>query len=199
MQTAVGLGHGGDGLGPQVLGVGAGEPDPADALDRADRPQQVGEQGTAPGQVPSVGVHVLAEQGDLGDPPAGQVGHLGHQLVEGPADLAAAHRGHDAEGTRVVTAGLDGHPGRVGQVPDGDRGRPGCRAGGPGRGGSSRISITGPARRGLAQQGRGPGQVVGAEHHVDVAGPLADPLAVLLGQAAADGDLQVRAGAPAGP
>ena len=43
-----------------------------------------------------------------------------------------------------------------------------------------------------AQQLGGAGQVVGTEHHVDMAGLLADQLPVLLGQAAADGDLQPR-------
>src|SRR5205823_1026829 len=35
--------------------------------------------------------------------------------------------------------------------------------------------------------------VVGAEHDVDMAGPLAYPLAVLLGEASTDGDLEIRA------
>ena len=38
------LGHGGERLGPHVLGVRAGETDPADALDGADLAQQLGEQ-----------------------------------------------------------------------------------------------------------------------------------------------------------
>ena len=51
----------------------------------------------------------------------------------------------------------------------------------------SARSARGPARAAR----RRVGQVVGAEHDVDVAGPLDDQLAVLLGQAAADRDLQV--------
>ena len=74
------VGHGLDGLGSEVLRVGARVADPADALDRADRPQQVGEErptrrvaGLArAGKVAPVAVDVLPEQGDLGDPVVGQ-------------------------------------------------------------------------------------------------------------------------------
>ena len=48
----------------------------------------------------------------------------------------------------------------------------------------------------LREQFAGASQVVRAEHDVDVAGPLHDQLAVLLGEAAADRDLQVRAAGP---
>src|SRR5436309_1481482 len=44
---------------------------------------------------------------------------------------------------------------------------------------------------GPLEQRRGPPQVVGAEHGVDLGGALADELAVLLGEAAPDCDLQV--------
>jgi len=50
-------------------------------------------------------------------------------------------------------------------------------------------------RPGPFEQRRRVGQVVGPEHHVDVGCPGLDEVAVLLGQAAADGDLEV--GAPA--
>ena len=49
---------------------------------------------------------------------------------------------------------------------------------------------------GLGEQRGRVGQVVGAEHDVDVAGPLDDQLPVLLGQAAADRDLEARAAPP---
>ena len=101
----------------------AGEPHPADPRHRPDRPQQLGEERAAAGQVPSVGVDVLAEQRDLGDPSAGQDLDLGHEVVEGAADLGAPHRRHDAERARVVAPRLDGDPGRVGQVA---HGRQGC-------------------------------------------------------------------------
>ena len=71
----------------------AREADPADAVDRAHGPQQLGEQRAAAGQVAPVGVDVLAEQRDLGDAPAGQARDLGHDVVEGSAHLGPAHRG----------------------------------------------------------------------------------------------------------
>ncbi len=86
------LGHGGDGLGAQVLRVRAGEAHPPDALDGADGPQQRGEERAAPGQVAAVGVHVLAEQRDLGHPPPGQLLDLVDDDLEGTRHLAAAHR-----------------------------------------------------------------------------------------------------------
>ena len=49
---------------------------------------------------------------------------------------------------------------------------------------------------GPLEQVGGVGEVVGAEDDVDVAGPLLDELPVLLGQAAAHCDLEVRAGGP---
>ena len=42
----------------------------------------------------------------------------------------------------------------------------------------------------------GVGEVVGAEHDVHVTGPLDDQVPVLLGQAAADRDLEIRAAPP---
>ena len=51
-----------------------------------------------------------------------------------------------------------------------------------------------PAIASLSKQLGSPTHVVGAEHHVDVAGLLADELAILLGQAAGDRDLHVGLG-----
>ena len=48
-----------------------------------------------------------------------------------------------------------------------------------------------PALAGCGHQVGGPVDVVGAQDHVDVGGPLPHALLVLLGQAAADHDLQV--------
>ena len=89
--------------------MGRGVADPADAGDGADGPQQVGEQrpdprvvvaGLAGGQreVAAVGVDVLAEQRDLGDAVGGQGVDLVDDVGERPADLAAPHGRHDAEG-----------------------------------------------------------------------------------------------------
>ena len=189
-----GLGHGRDRLGTQVLRVWAGEPDPADALHRADRPEQVGEERASPGQVPPVGVDVLTQQGDLGHAPVGQDLDLGDELGEGSRRLAATDRGHDAKGARVVAADLDGDPGRIGKVPDGGQ-RGGTR---PGRGriglGQRLVEdLHQRARLGRsAQQGGGPPQIVGAEHDVHVSGPLLDVLPVHLGQAPTHGNLHVR-------
>ena len=159
-----------------------------------DRPQQVGEERAAAGQVAPVGVDVLAEQGHLGDAPAGQGLDLGHQVVERSGHLAAPHRRDDAEGTRVVASGLDGHPGGIGQVPHGGQG--GHLLIGAGRVGLRRAARPGsrppgPTRAAWRSRAGGPGQVVGAEDHVDVGGPLPDPLPVHLGQAPAHRDLHV--------
>ena len=64
---------------------------------------------------------------------------------------------------------------------------------------SSRISTTGPSSRARSSSVARVGQVVGAEHHVDVAGPLDDQLAVLLGQAPADRDLEPGRSAASAP
>ncbi len=42
------FGHRGDGLRPEVFRMGAREPDTSDAGHRADRTEQVGEQGSRP-------------------------------------------------------------------------------------------------------------------------------------------------------
>ncbi len=107
-------------------------------------------------------------------------------------DLRAAHRGDDAEGTGVVTSGLDVDPCRVGQLTDGTRAqqrvapRLGCRC----------VEDLHDWALGLspAQEAGRAREVVGAEHDVDPAHLLLNPLAVLLGQATADGDLQPRLG-----
>ena len=54
---------------------------------------------------------------------------------------------------------------------------------------SSKISVSGPRRRAVVEQLGGPVDVVGAHHDVDVGGPLAHGVAVLLGQAAGHDDL----------
>ncbi len=184
------LGHRRHGLGPQVLRVRRGVAEPTDPLDRVDRAQQVGELRAplAGAEVPAVGVHVLAQQRQLGHAVAGEVGDLGDDVAHPPADLGAAHRGHDAERAAVVTADLDRDPGAVVDLPPSGQGR--------------RVGLvliedlddrdTGAV--GLCEERRGVRQVVGAEHDVHVTGPLDDEIPVLLGQAPSDRDLQVRAG-----
>ena len=182
------LGHGLDRLGPQVLGVRAGEAHAPDALDGTDGTEQIGEQRSSLRDVATVGVHVLAEQRHLGHAAAGEELHLGHDVVERPADLRAAHGRDDAEGARVVTSGLNVHPRRVRELTDGtgpkERIGPRLRC--------RRVEDLHDGAFGLgpAQQAGRAGQVVRAEHDVDPAHLLLNALAVLLGQAAADGDLQ---------
>ena len=192
------VGHRGERLGAHVLRVRRREPDPADAVDVTGGAEQVGEQRTgagrgiavAPGrqlEVAPVAVDVLAEQRDLGDAGRGELGDLVDDLVERAGDLDAAHGRHDAEGTVVVAADLDRHPGVVRRLADGrqrrrehgvvvdhrrvedlgDRSVPACRA----------------------QQLDGTVDVVRPHHHVDVPGPLVDEVAVLLGEAAGHDDL----------
>ncbi len=97
----------------------AGETDAPDSLDGTDRAQELGEERSPARDVAAVGVDVLSQQGDLGDTTARQQLDLGHDVVEGPAHLGAAHGGYDAEGTRVVAAGLDVDPRRIGQLAHG--------------------------------------------------------------------------------
>ena len=167
----------------------AGEPHPPDAVYPPRRPQQVGEQRPGPaiggpglsappsvvaggpglpvaiavdapparqGQVAAVAVDVLAQQGDLADAACGQVPHLVDQFTEGAADLGASHRGNDAEGATVVAS----DPDRLGQDLH------------------DRSMLPG-----VVDQLGGTVHVVGAEHDIDVAGPLPDQFPVLLGQA----------------
>ncbi len=182
------LRHGLDRLGPEILGVRTGEADAPDALHRADSAQQLGEEGSPLRDVAAVGVHVLPEQRHLRDPAAGQQLHLRHDVVERAARLRAPHRRDDAEGTRVVTAGLNVDPRRVGQLTDGA----GAQQRVVPRLGRRCVEDLHDRALGLrpAQEPGRAGEVVGAEDDVDPAHLLLNPLAVLLGQAAADRDLQ---------
>ena len=120
-------------------------------------PQQVGEQrphlhrvvAGLPGgqlQVTSVAVHVLAEQGDLGDPGGGELLDLGDDVIERPGDLDAAYGRDDAEGAVVVAADLDRDPGVEGR----SRGPPATPTGTctwSSSTAASRISVIGPPAR----------------------------------------------------
>ena len=142
-------------------------------------------------EVAAVAVHVLAEQRDLGDAVVRRALDLLDDVVERSADLLASHRGDDAEGAAVVAADLDRDPPGPGHLPAHRQGR------GEGvvvlRDGlledlDDRVAGV-PS---LVEQVGGAVHVVGAEHHVDVGGPLGDGVAVLLGQAAGDHDLHPR-------
>jgi hypothetical protein len=196
------LGHGGDGLGPQVLRVGAGVADPAHALDVADGAQQVGEEGPdphvvapAPGgqrEVTPVGVDVLTEQRHLHHPVGHELAGFGDEVVERPADLRPADRRHDAEGAGVVAPDLDGEPRRVPVLPP-HRESGGERLG-IGRGGGLEDLGDRAVLAGVVQELDRPVDVVGAEHHVHVGRPLPDAVTVLLGEAPADHDPEIGPG-----
>ena len=128
------LGHRGERLRSHVLRMRAREAHAADAVDRPDRVQQIGEQRSEPGrrvaalaggelQITAVAVHVLAQQRHLGDAFGGELLDLGDDLVERTAHLHTADGGHDAEGAAVVATDLDGHPHVVRRVPTGRQGR----------------------------------------------------------------------------
>ena len=90
---------------------------------RADLPGGGGRTADAPlgaarlpggeGEVAAVAVHVLAEQGDLGDAERRRPRVTSSTMsAKRTADLLAAHGGHDAEGAAVVAADLDRDPPR---------------------------------------------------------------------------------------
>ena len=144
-------------------------------------------------QVAAVGVDVLAEQRDLDDAVGGQPADLVDEIVERTADLDTPHRRHDAERAAVVAADLDRDPRRV-ALPRGGPAAPTGTVRGRRPPPPSRISVTRSVGAGFVQQLGRPVHVVGAEHDVDVRRPPADRVTVLLGQAAADHDLEVGAG-----
>ena len=125
-------------------------------------------------------------------PSAASALDLADHVVERAADLAAPHRGHDAERARVVAADLDRDPPGVRHLAA-RRQRAGERRVVVGRGLLEDLDDRPAGGPLLAEQLGGPTDVVGAEHHVDVGRPLDDEVAVLLGQAPADHDLQVGA------
>ena len=97
-------------------GCGRGE---ADALrarrSHRTRAQQLAERVPV-SELGAVGVHVLAEQGDLEHSVGDQRADLGED-VAGPAVLLlAAQARHDAERAGVVAADRDRDPGRVGRL-----------------------------------------------------------------------------------
>ena len=154
-------------------------------VDGSARPQQLGE-GLPIAELRAVRVHVLTQQGDLLHPLGDQHLDLGQDLAGSPIGLPAAQRRHDAEGAGVVAAHADRDPGGVGGVPPGRqrRGEPLERLGD--------LDLGGLFDPGPFQQQRKLADVVGAEDHVHPGRPADDLAAVLLGQAAADGDLQAR-------
>ena len=118
-------------------------------------------------------------------PSAASSSHLAHDVAHAPADLRSAHDGHDAEGARVVTPDLDGDPGRVPLVaPGGERRR-------------IRLVLLqdldyGPLEAGPLEQRRGVSARLWVPNTTSTwPARVDDQLAVLLGQAPADRDLEV--------
>ena len=195
--------------------MGAGKADALDPFHSGHGSQQIGEKRTCPGgicarpfvarqvavgapvirgarrqrQVPAVGVDVLPQQRHLDGAPGRQLLDFAHQFRKGTAYLAAPDRRDDAKGALVVATHLDGDPSCEGELAP-HRQRRGELTG------RSRGRFEDFHQRALLpcpfQQGGGMAHIVGAEHGVDPGSPLQHLVPVLLGQAAAHGDLQAR-------
>ena len=134
-------------------------------------------------ELDAVGVDVLAEQGDLDGAVGDEQLDLGQDVAGPPVLLLAAQGGHDAERAGVVAPDGDRHPAAGGGLAPGRKGR---------REHLERfedlelglVVVPGPL-----EQGRQGAHVVGAEDDVDPRRLLEDDGLVLLGEAAADGDL----------
>ena len=74
------------------------------------------------GEVAPVGVHVLAEEGDLQDAGRGERRHLADHVGERPAPLAPADARDDAVGAHAVAPDGDLHPRLVGPLALGGHG-----------------------------------------------------------------------------
>ena len=150
-------------------------------------PQQVGE-GPPVAELDAVGVDVLPEQGHLEHALVDQRLHLGEDLAGPAVLLLAAQRRDDAERAGVVAAHADRHPPGVGGVPLGRQRR---------REDLERLDdldlrlgvVPGPL-----QQRRQRAHVVRAEDDVHPRRAAHDLAAVLLREAAADGDLHAGVG-----
>ncbi len=145
-------------------------------------------EGLPVAELHAVGVDVLAQQGDLADALGDQRLDLGEDLAGPAVLLLAAQRGDDAERAGVVAADRDRHPGGVRRVALGRQRR-----------GEHLERLEDLDLRLLLhprplQQHRQRADVVGAEDDVDVRRLARDRRAVLLRQAAADGDLHARVG-----
>ena len=203
-------------LGPQILGVRAGVADPPDPVDaghrlatgrrtaaglgagrRPPRPRPVTSAMLPPvcagaqagGQIPAVGVDVLAQQGDTSTVPAparpstsATIWPKG-RLISGPRTAGTMQKAQLlSQPIWMVTQAAQAWSRRTGRA-EGKASSPSETA--------CQDLQDGPAgRRRRCQQLAGPTHVVGAPDRVHPGGPLLDQLPVLLGQAAADGDLQ---------
>ena len=117
-----GFRHRGDDVVGEGGRVGGGEAHALDAIDAADRAQQVRE-GAALAESHTVGVHVLSQQGHLDGTLRGNGLDLSENVAGATITLLAAQVRHDAEGARVVAAHGDRHPRREGALAVGGQGR----------------------------------------------------------------------------
>ena len=176
------LGHRVDHVVGEGGGVRAREADALETLDLAGRAQQLAE-GEPVAELDAVGVDVLAEQRDLDGAVGDERLDLGEDVARTAVLLLAAQRRHDAEGAGVVAADRDRHPAAVGRL------APGGKRRGEDLERFEDLELRLAVVAGALEEGRERSHVVGAEDHVDPGGPLEDDRLVLLGEAAADGDL----------
>ena len=182
------LGHRLDHVGREIVGVRTGEPDPPQIVNLVDFSKQPREQGllgrARDGDVATVGVHVLPEQGDLDDAVGRQALHLGEDVADRARALRPANQRDDAERAGVVTARRDRDPGAervVARCGQGARERFGVLA---------HIHL-GPIGLRLLQQVEQLRQGVGPDHDIDPGGLALDQPLVLLCQTPRDHDLEL--------
>ena len=177
-----GPGHRVDDVVGEVPGMRGGESDAFQALDLTAAAQEFAERTTVP-ELRPVGVHVLAEQGDLEHPVGDQRTDLAQDVAWAAVLLLAAQARHDAEGAGVVAAHRDRDPGRV------DRFAPGGQQRGEGLQRLGELGLRLVPDPGPLEECGQRAHVVRAVDHVDPGGAFGDPGALHLGQAAADRDL----------
>ena len=132
-------------------------------------------------QVAAVGVHVLAQKGDLLHAGGHIALRLGYDILERARLLSAAYVGHDAVRAEVVATLRDGEPSGP-RVLARRRQLRGKR-----RAGVEHLHVMAPLVERLFQQSRKRAQVVRAEHHVQVRQLIDELLPVALPDAAAHG------------
>ena len=181
------LGHCVDDVVGERRRVRAREPDALEAVDLARGAQQLAERLPVT-ELDAVGVHVLAEQGDLDGAVVDEGLDLGEDLAGPAVLLLAAQRRHDAERARVVAADRDRHPAAVGGVALGRQGRREHLEGVE----DLELRLVVVSR--TLEQARQRPHVVRAEHDIDPWRLLEDDVLVLLRQAAADRDLHALRG-----
>jgi hypothetical protein len=162
--------------------VRRGEPHPLETVDASTRAQQLAERLPV-AELDAVGVDVLAEQRDLADPLVDEGADLGEDVAGSAVLLLAAQRRHDAEGAGVVAAHGYRHPGGVRRL---TLGREGAWEDVERLEDLDLRLLLHPC---ALEEDRQRADVVRAEHHVHPWRPAGDLAAVLLREAAPDGDL----------